>query len=178
MTLFGWQTTWGAFSFPFIFLATDLTVRLIGKETARRVITGAMFFALIASYLVSVLFKDGMFQGWISLHTFNLFVARISLASFFAYVFGQLLDIHVFDHLRKLKQWWWAPIASTLFGSMLDSIVFFTIAFWHSPDPFMAKNWIEIASVDYVVKLSISMVLFIPLYGLLLRALARMFQKI
>src|SRR5690554_7295499 len=61
--LFGFHSTWGAFSFPFIFLATDLTVRLIGKAEARKVITRAMIPALIASYVVSVLFHEGRFNG-------------------------------------------------------------------------------------------------------------------
>ena len=73
ITLWGWHTTWGAFSFPFIFLATDLTVRLIGKPAARIVIARVMLPALVASYIVSVLFHDGAFAGWESLATFNAF---------------------------------------------------------------------------------------------------------
>ena len=63
ITLLGFHSTWGAFSFPFIFLATDLTVRLVGKGPARRVIAWAMVPALIASYVVGVLFHDGRFNG-------------------------------------------------------------------------------------------------------------------
>jgi hypothetical protein len=177
MTLFGWQTTWGAFSFPFIFLATDLTVRLLGKTPARRVIARVMLPALIASYGVSVLFQSGSFAGFGALQEFNLFVARIALASFLAYVLGQLLDIQVFDRLRNLRQWWVAPAASTLLGNLLDTFVFFSIAFWHSSEPFMAEHWIEIASVDYVIKLAVSLLLFVPLYGMLLNAIARAVPK-
>ena len=172
MTLFGWQTTWGAFSFPFIFLATDLTVRLLGKTPAR-----VMLPALIASYGVSVLFQSGSFAGVGALQEFNLFVARIALASFLAYVLGQLLDIQVFDRLRSLRQWWVAPAASTLLGNLLDTFAFFSIAFWHSSDPFMAEHWVEIASVDYVIKLAVSLLLFVPLYGMLLNAIARAVPK-
>ena len=64
ITLLGFHSTWGAFSFPFIFLATDLTVRLVGKVPARRVIAWAMLPALVASYLVGVLFHEGRFGGW------------------------------------------------------------------------------------------------------------------
>ncbi|MFU8496669.1 queuosine precursor transporter, partial [Pseudomonas aeruginosa] len=96
ITLFGWHTTWGAFSFPFIFLATDLTVRLLGKGPARLVIARVMIPALIASYVVSVLFQEAAFRGFSALLEFNTFVARISLASFLAYVLGQILDIQVF----------------------------------------------------------------------------------
>ncbi|TDQ35513.1 7-cyano-7-deazaguanine/7-aminomethyl-7-deazaguanine transporter [Thiopseudomonas denitrificans] len=174
MQLFGWQTTWGALSFPFIFLATDLTVRLLGKQPARRVIAWVMLPALLASYLVSTLFHEGNFNGWAALASLNLFVLRISLASFAAYAVGQLVDIQVFDRLRRLPQWWIAPSASTIFGNLLDTLVFFSVAFWHSSNPFMAEHWVEIAWVDYVIKLVISLMLFIPLYGILLNALLRL----
>ncbi|MGP9823512.1 7-cyano-7-deazaguanine/7-aminomethyl-7-deazaguanine transporter [Ectopseudomonas khazarica] len=173
ITLFGWHTTWGAFSFPFIFLATDLTVRLIGKHAARVVIARVMLPALLASYVVSVLFHEGAFGGLATLGEFNLFVFRISVASFLAYAFGQLLDIQVFDRLRRMRQWWVAPTASTIFGNLLDTFLFFSVAFWHSDDPFMAANWVEIATVDYVIKLAISLMLFVPLYGMLLSAIVR-----
>lgn len=171
--LFGWHTTWGAFSFPFIFLATDLTVRLIGKHAARVVIARVMLPALVASYVVSVLFHEGAFGGLLALGEFNLFVFRIAVASFLAYAFGQLLDIQVFDRLRQMRQWWVAPTASTIFGNLLDTFLFFSVAFWRSDDPFMAANWVEIATVDYVIKLAISLILFVPLYGMLLSAIVR-----
>ncbi|MBU0901214.1 MAG: 7-cyano-7-deazaguanine/7-aminomethyl-7-deazaguanine transporter [Gammaproteobacteria bacterium] len=177
MTLFGWQTTWGAFSFPFIFLATDLTVRLLGKDPARKVIARVMLPALLASYVVSVLFQSGSFAGFAALQEFNVFVARIALASFLAYALGQLLDIQVFDRLRNLRQWWVAPAASTVLGNLLDTAVFFAIAFWHSSDPFMAEHWVEIASVDYVIKLAVSLLLFVPLYGMLLNAITRLMVR-
>lgn len=173
MQLFGWQTTWGAFSFPFIFLATDLTVRLLGKQPARRVIAYVMLPALLVSYIVSVLFQEGSFHGTAALLGLNTFVLRISLASFAAYAVGQLADIQVFDRLRQLKQWWIAPTASTVLGNLLDTFVFFAVAFWYSSNAFMAEHWIEIAAVDYVVKILISLLLFIPLYGLLLNMLLR-----
>ena len=177
ISLFGWHTTWGAFSFPFIFLATDLTVRLLGKEPARRVIAKVMLPALVASYIVSVLFHDGAFGGFAALGEFNLFVFRIALASFLAYAFGQLLDIQVFDRLRRMRQWWIAPTASTILGNLLDTFVFFSIAFWRSDDPFMAANWVEIASVDYAIKLTVSLILFVPLYGILLNWIVRQLPR-
>ncbi|KAF1056831.1 MAG: Queuosine precursor transporter [Pseudomonas delhiensis] len=173
MTLFGWQTTWGAFSFPFIFLATDLTVRLLGKGPARQVIARVMLPALAVSYVVSVLFQEGAFRGVAALGDFNVFVARISLGSFLAYALGQILDIQVFDRLRQLRQWWVAPVVSTLFGNLMDTFAFFSVAFWHSDNPFMAQHWVEIASVDYGVKLAVSLILFVPLYGVLLNAILR-----
>ena len=171
ITLFGYHTTWGAFSFPFIFLATDLTVRLLGKQAARRVIARVMLPALVASYVVSVVFQEGSYRGVEALLSFNDFVLRISLASFVAYVIGQLLDIQVFDRLRRIRAWWIAPSLSTVLGNLADTFAFFSVAFWHSSNPFMAEHWVEIATVDYAIKLTISMLLFLPLYGVLLRAL-------
>lgn len=170
--LFGFHSTWGAFSFPFVFLATDLTVRLIGKVEARRVITRAMFPALVASYLVSVLFHEGQFSGLQALSEFNSFVFRIALASFAAYVLGQLLDVQVFDRMRRgYMQWWVAPAAASVFGQALDTAAFFSIAFWRSSNPFMAEHWGEIALVDYVIKLAVSLLLFVPMYGVALNAI-------
>lgn len=174
ITLFGWHTTWGAFSFPFIFLATDLTVRLLGKRTARLVIAQVMLPALLISYIVSVLFQEASFRGFGALLQFNEFVLRISIASFLAYVLGQILDIQVFDRLRQLSLWWVAPTVSTIFGNLLDTYAFFSVAFWNSSNPFMAEHWVEIATVDYGVKLAVSLLLFVPLYGMLLNAILRM----
>ena len=171
--LWGWHTTWGAFSFPFLFLVTDLTVRLIGKQAARTVIARVMLPALVASYIVSVLFHDGAFTGWESLAAFNLFVFRISLGSFLAYALGQLLDVQVFDRLRRLRQWWVAPLAASVVGQAVDTLVFFSVAFWRSTDPFMASHWVEIAWVDYVIKIVVSTAVFLPLYGALLQSLLR-----
>ncbi|MBS0506410.1 MAG: 7-cyano-7-deazaguanine/7-aminomethyl-7-deazaguanine transporter [Proteobacteria bacterium] len=178
ITLLGYHSTWGAFSFPFIFLATDLTVRLIGKASARRVITRAMLPALVASYVVGVLFHDGGFKGWGALADFNGFVFRIALASFAAYVLGQLLDIQVFDRIRqKSSAWWLAPAAASVVGQALDTAAFFAIAFWHSSNAFMAANWVEIAWVDYVIKLTVSLLLFVPAYGVLLAAVVRWLRQ-
>lgn len=176
IALFGYQTTWGAFSFPFIFLASDLTVRLLGKQSAQRVIGYVMLPALVASYFVSTLFHQGDFHGWQALAVFNAFVFRISLASFAAYVVGQLVDVHVFAKLRQNKRWWIAPASSTILGNLLDTFVFFAVAFWHSSNSFMAEHWVEIATVDYIVKLLISLLIFVPLYGVLLNILISKLQ--
>ncbi|WP_251978145.1 7-cyano-7-deazaguanine/7-aminomethyl-7-deazaguanine transporter [Salinicola avicenniae] len=171
--LWGLHTTWGAFSFPFIFLATDLTVRLFGKHAARRIIARVMLPALLISYVISVLFQQGRFQGLETLGQWNLFVGRIALASFMAYVLGQILDIHVFDRLRRLRAWWVAPMLSTIVGNLADTFAFFSIAFWRSPDPFMRDHWVGIAWFDYGVKLAISLIVFLPLYGVVLSYVAR-----
>lgn len=168
---FAVHSTWGAISFPFIFLATDLTVRIFGQKLARKIIFWTMFPALILSYSLSVLFKNGIWTSWNSLTHFDLIIFRIALASFSAYAFGQILDIFVFNKLRQLKSWWIAPTASTFAGNALDTFLFFFIAFYASSDPFMAANWQHIALVDYLFKLSICSCLFIPAYGLLLNYL-------
>ncbi|MDP0710389.1 queuosine precursor transporter, partial [Klebsiella variicola] len=94
----------------------------------------------IASYVVSVLFQEAAFRGFSALLEFNTFVARISLASFLAYVLGQILDIQVFDRLRRSRHWWTAPVASTILGNLLDTFTFFFVAFWRSDNPFMAQH--------------------------------------
>ena len=103
---------------------------------------------------------------------------RIALASFAAYVLGQLLDIQVFDRIRqKSHSWWLAPAAASVFGQVLDTAAFFSIAFWNSSDAFMAANWVEIAMVDYVIKLGVSLLLFVPAYGVVLAAMVRWLRQ-
>ncbi len=170
ITLFGFHTTWGAFSFPFIFLATDLTVRIFGAPLARRIILAVMAPALVISYVISALFYNGAWQGSEALQQLNLFVARIACASFMAYALGQILDVHVFNRLRQLPQWWIAPGCAMFLGNISDTLAFFFIAFYKSPDAFMAQHWVEIALVDYSFKVLICMVFFLPAYGVLLNA--------
>jgi uncharacterized integral membrane protein (TIGR00697 family) len=169
--IFGFHTTWGAFSFPFVFLATDLTVRLFGSQMARQIVLRVMLPALLISYVASVAFYQGKYVGMEGFTEFNTFVARIAVASFVAYLFGQFLDITVFNKLREVKNWWIAPAASTVFGNLIDTMLFFSIAFFASSDPFMAANWQEIAWVDYAFKIAISLAFFLPLYGILLKVM-------
>ena len=175
--IFGLNTTWGTFSFPFVYLATDLTVRVFGNTEARRIIFQAMLPALVLSYVISVMFSEGVFQGVAVLAAFNTFVFRIAFASFAAYVMGQLADVKVFSKLRKNPRWWLAPGASTILGNLLDTIVFYAIAFWACSDPFMADHWREIGAVDYAFKLIVSMFLFLPIYGIVLKALTNTILK-
>ena len=103
--IFKFNTTWGAFTFPFIFLTTDLTIRIFGASLARKIIFVVMIPALLFSYLISVLFFETHWVGWSTLTQFNSFVFRIALASFAAYLVGQLMDITVFNYLRKNRSW-------------------------------------------------------------------------
>ncbi len=175
--ILGLHTTWGTFTFPLVYLATDLTVRIFGKEQARKIIFWTMIPALIISYLVSIVFLEGKFQGVAGLADFNLFVFRIALASFIAYLAGQLLDVKVFSHLREHRSWWVAPSASTIVGNLVDTVLFYSIAFWASSDDFMARHWPEIAALDYSFKIAVSLLLFLPAYGLLLTVLTKAMIK-
>ncbi|WP_413531102.1 7-cyano-7-deazaguanine/7-aminomethyl-7-deazaguanine transporter [Rahnella inusitata] len=173
VSIFGFHTTWGAFTFPFIFLATDLTVRIFGAPLARRIILSVMVPALAISYVISALFFEAKWQGVGALGSLNIMVARIATASFMAYVLGQILDVHVFNRLRQNRRWWIAPVASMFLGNISDTLSFFFIAFYKSTDAFMAEHWVEIALVDYTFKVLICLVFFLPMYGVLLNMLLK-----
>lgn len=173
----GINTTLGTFTYPFIFLATDLTVRIYGQSRARAVVFMALVPALFLSYLIGTLFQLGSFRGFGSLAEFSPFVFRISLASLGAYVAGQLADILVFQRLRRLKQWWPAPAASSVFGNLLDTWVFFAIAFCGCSEPFMAEHWPELAAVDYLIKIAANISIFVPVYGVVLNFLIKIVLK-
>src|SRR5690625_7752699 len=99
VSVFGFKATWGAFTFPFIFLATVLTVRIYGPRLGRRIIFYPMFPGLLISYVISVVFQAGAWMGCRELVSYALFVARIAMASFSALVVGLLLDVFVFQGL-------------------------------------------------------------------------------
>ncbi|TCJ98616.1 hypothetical protein EV694_1029 [Volucribacter psittacicida] len=175
---FRFHSTWGTLTFPFIFLATDLTVRIFGAKAARIIIFIVMLPALVISYIVSVLFSEGVYQGLSAVSIFNFFVFRIAIASFLAYVFGQLLDVFVFNRLRRLPQWWIAPSCSMIFGSAMDTFLFFAVAFYQSSDPFMATHWVSLGFVDYLFKLFIGILLFVPAYGVVLDVILRKINRL
>lgn len=168
VTVMGVETTWGTFTYPFLFLLTDLTVRLFGDRLARRIIFFAMMPALFLSYLVGALFQQGDYQGSEALLSFSLFVFRISLASFIAYSLGQLLDIFVFQKLRQQCHWWIAPAAASVLGNFLDTFIFYFVAFYQTNDIYLAQNWLALACVDYCVKIMAGLIIFVPLYGIVL----------
>lgn len=177
ITICGINTTLGTFTYPFIFLTTDLTVRIFGQHKARKIIFLAMLPALVLSYFIGTLFEHGAFQGLDNLHSISLFVLRITLASLVAYILGQLLDIFVFGKLRKLTLWWPAPICSSVFGNLLDTYAFFAVAFYGTTDAFMAEHWAELAAVDYLVKIIANLIIFVPVYGAVLAYLSRYILK-
>lgn len=163
----GFRTTFGAFTYPFIFILTDLSTRLLGQSEARKVIMLAMLPGLVCSFLISNYYSQG------DLLAPNAVALRIALASLAAYVVGQLLDIVVFQKLRNHPKWWVAPSVSNAVGNLFDTFCFFFVAFYHSTHLFLSAHWVEIATVDLIFKLSISLLTFVPLYGIILQFILR-----
>ena len=169
--------TYGAFVYPFAFLVTDLTNRRYGARIARRVVFSGFAVAVACSILVTPL----LFQaGLLAFETEAGRLARIAIASGSAFLAAQSLDIFVFDKLRGTR-WWRAPVASSLSGSILDTTVFFSIAFatvfvFVGPnDGFAlesgplfgvlsieAPRWVSWALGDLTVKLTIAICALLP----------------
>jgi uncharacterized PurR-regulated membrane protein YhhQ (DUF165 family) len=162
--------TWGAFTYPFAFLVTDLANRRHGLKTARMVVYAGFAVAVVLSVMLAT--------------------PRIAIASGTAFLIGQLLDAQIFDRLRQ-QAWWRAPLISTLLGSALDTIIFFSLAFAGAfgfldtitgnsdgslafPTPLLggeAPLWVSLAMGDFVVKLLTGFAMLAP-YGVILRAWA------
>ena len=169
--------TWGAFSYPIAFLITDLANRRYGPALARRVV----FIGFALAIASSIVFPPLLFQ-W-GLIPFDLEpgrIVRVAIASGVAFLIGQLLDVSVFNRLRQ-GSWWRAPIAASIMGSVVDTAIFFSVAFApvfafvgpsepfaleHAPlfglfEPTTAR-WISWALGDLVMKLTIAVVALIP----------------
>ena len=120
ISFFGFKITWAAFVFPLVVVATDLTVRLLGKKIAQKTITLSYPFAIVSSILI--IYFEGDFVS-VSL--------RIGLASASAYALGMFIDIQAFQWIREKYPYWWLPPAlSTVFSNIIDSYVFFFAAFF------------------------------------------------
>ena len=157
--ILGVKLTWAAFTYPLVILATDLTVRLIGKGIARATIAAAYPLAIIGS--IAVVLLEGAPQS---------VALRIGFGSATAYLIGCLLDVYVFQYVREkfTQQWWAAPALSMVVANFIDSYVFFSIAFQGSADEYMAANWPEIALSQSILKIVVGFIVFLPAYGLLL----------
>mgnify|MGYP001162487560 FL=1 len=156
--VYGFKITWAAFSFPLVVVATDLTIRLIGKVMAQKTITFSFPFAIISSVLILYLENNPVSVA-----------IRIGVASGLAYAIGVLIDIHAFQFIRqKYSSWWIAPSLSTIVSNVIDSYTFFFTAFYNSDDSYMAQNWLEIAGTQTVLKILIGLIFFLPTYGILL----------
>ena len=160
--IFGVKLTWAAFTFPLVVIATDLTVRLLGKQIARSTIAVAYPFAIIGS--IAVVLLEGAPTS---------VALRIGFASATAYAIGTMLDVYVFQHIREKwsNNWWLAPAVSTVAANIIDTYSFFFVAFSGSANEYMAANWMEIAGSQTVLKIFVGLIVFLPAYGLLLNRL-------
>jgi uncharacterized integral membrane protein (TIGR00697 family) len=157
-TLFGSPIAYSTLSYPVIFIATDLTVRLIGKQTARAVIGVSVIPGILASILVVLLSGAPHSVAY-----------RVALASGFSYLVAQLLDVYVFQFLReKYTHWWIAPLVSGNITVALSTYLFFAGAFIGSANAFMAENWHTVATNGVFGKLLFGSALIVPVYGVIL----------
>lgn len=166
--VWGYHTTWGAFTYPAIFILTDLATRLYGASSARKIIFRSMIPGLFISYVIASFIEMTHPLSWNSILTPHPIPLRIACASFIAYVVGQILDIFVFQYYRNNSSWWLAPGLSTTTGNIIDTLLFFAIAFYHSSNLFLNQHWPEIAAVDIAFKIILSLLAFVPLYGFVL----------
>tara|TARA_B110000438_G_scaffold100245_1_gene99176 strand:+ start:3220 stop:3819 length:600 start_codon:yes stop_codon:yes gene_type:complete len=166
LEIFGIKLTWSAFTFPLVVLATDLTIRILGKSIARKTIAITYPFAILTSIAI-LLFEETLMS--VSL--------RIGFASASAYAISTLLDVYVFQIIREnYKAWWLAPGISTVFANIIDSYIFFFTAFLNSDDTYMSDNWIEIAGTQSLIKIVIGLIFFLPIYGIILNFLVKKFK--
>ncbi len=169
--LFGQWLTWGAFTYPFAFLVTDVMNRVYGKDSARKVVFAGFIVGVICSLIGTQII--GEFGPLVTL--------RIAIGSGLAFLTAQMLDISIFSALRQ-GPWWRAPLASTLVGSLVDTALFFSVAFsaalvWIEPGndtswatemlPLLgvgpiAPLWVSLACADWMVKLTLALIALVP----------------
>jgi queuosine precursor transporter len=174
--------TWGAFTYPFAFLVTDLTNRIHGAAAARRVVLAGFAVGLLCSAVGTQ--TEGEFGPLVTL--------RVALGSALAFLVAQLLDVTVFDRFRR-SRWWHAPLVSTLVGSTLDTLIFFSVAFaaafavlepgndvaWaNAVVPVLgfghpAPLWVSLAIADWGVKIALALVALLPFRWVIARHAAK-----
>ncbi len=135
--------TYGAFTYPITFLITDLANRAYGKIVARKVVYVGFIIGILLTLFVSTNFSD-------------IISIRIAVGSGLAFFISQNLDIKIFDYFRK-KSWFVAPLTSSTLGSIVDTFLFFSIAFYSTGVP-----WVTLAIGDLIVKLTITLIMLIP----------------
>ena len=135
--------TYGAFSYPIAFLITDLANRSYGKMIARKIVYIGFAIGISFTLLFSTNFAD-------------LISIRIAIGSGTAFLIAQLLDVQIFDRLRK-KDWFIAPLTSSLIGSTVDTFLFFSISFYATGIP-----WVTLSLGDLAVKIFVALVMLIP----------------
>ena len=140
--------TYGAFSYPVAFLITDLANRSYGKLIARRIVYIGFIIGISFTLLFSTNFAD-------------LISVRIAIGSGTAFLAAQLLDVQIFDRLRR-KKWFIAPITSSFIGSTVDTFLFFSISFYATGIP-----WVTLSLGDLAVKIFVAIMMLIPFRFLL-----------
>ena len=140
--------TYGAFSYPIAFLVTDLANRSFGKTVARKIVYFGFTIGVLFTLLFSTNFSD-------------LISVRIAIGSGIAFIVAQLLDVQVFDKLRR-KIWFVAPLFSSLIGSTVDTFLFFSISFYGTGVP-----WVTLSLGDLTVKILVALIMLIPFRMLL-----------
>jgi len=143
--------TYGAFSYPVAFLITDLANRSYGKLVARKIVYIGFAIGVSFTLLFSTNFAD-------------LISVRIAIGSGTAFLVAQLLDVQIFDQLRK-KKWFVAPLTSSFIGSTVDTFLFFSISFYATGIP-----WVTLSLGDLAVKIFVALIMLIP-FRLLLSTL-------
>ena len=141
--------TYGALSYPVAFLITDLANRSYGKEVARKIVYIGFALGISFTLLFSTNFAD-------------LISIRIAIGSGTAFLVAQLLDVQIFDNLRK-KKWYVAPLTSSILGSIVDTFLFFSISFYATGVP-----WVTLSLGDLTIKILITLLMLIP-FRLLLK---------
>ena len=142
--------TYGAFSYPIAFLITDLSNRRYGKIKARKIVYLGFALGIFITLYFSTNFLD-------------LISVRIAIGSGFAFLVAQLIDVNIFDRLRK-KIWFAAPLTSSLIGSIIDTFLFFSISFYGT-----GINWVSLSFGDLFVKIFVALLMLIPFRLLLSR---------
>ena len=135
--------TYGAFSYPIAFLITDLSNRKYGKNIAKKIVYLGFALGVFLTLYFSTNYSD-------------LISIRIAIGSGTAFLVAQLIDVHVFDRLRK-KIWFMAPLLSSLIGSSIDTFLFFSISFYGTE-----LNWITLSFGDLSVKIFVALIMLIP----------------
>ena len=143
--------TYGAFSYPVAFLITDLANRSYGKVVARKIVYIGFAIGISFTLLFSTNFAD-------------LISIRIAIGSGVAFLVAQLLDVQIFDNLRK-KKWYIAPLTSSIIGSTVDTFLFFSISFYATGVP-----WVTLSLGDLIVKVLVALIMLIP-FRLLLKTI-------
>ena len=140
--------TYGAFSYPIAFLITDLSNRRYGKGTAKKIVYLGFGLGVFLTFYFSTNYSD-------------LISIRIAVGSGVAFLTAQLIDVNIFDRLRQ-KEWFIAPLTSSLVGSIIDTFLFFSISFYGT-----GINWITLSFGDLFVKIFVSLTMLIPFRFLL-----------